>query len=133
MTTIFEANKVQEMLAAWSDRKIQSFIQLMPNGSFLNLHNSKVDRCDGIVMLATGDICPVWKSSTCTLNPLIHNGDEVKLSTCATGGTIIGRAISLAATVEKYNSDLYKQIIDHNFQSFGRYAIVAYHSFNREW
>ena len=124
--------EVIQMINAWATTKLSCYTTVMPDGKFLNHHNEKFDYCDGIIMLASGDICPVFQDSVTCLNPMAMHEDYVSLLTGTIAGTIIPDNSSLNKTVENYNMKLQQKVIE-DFKSFGRHAIIAYHSFKQGW
>ena len=127
--------EVIEMLSAWATKRLEHFINVMPNGQFMNGHNQKMENCDGIVMLASGEVCPIFHNSICCLNPLSteRHDDYAYLSTFSVAGNIIPDATSMTKTVEKYNRDQNRFLKNRDIGGFGRYAIIAYHSFKQGW
>ena len=51
--------------------KLQHFIDMMPDGQYLDLHCSNYNRCDAIVIRMDGEVCPVFKNTQCCMNPLL--------------------------------------------------------------
>lgn len=131
----FHHHEVAEMLSMWAKTRLEHFIKVMPNGQFLNGHNQRIENCDGIVMLASGEVCPIFHNSICCLNPLSteRHDDCAYLSTFSVAGTIIPDATSITKTVEKYNRDQSQFIKNTGIEGFGRYSIIAYYSFRQGW
>ena len=50
--------------------KLQHFVNMMPDGRYLDLHCSNYDRCAAIVIRLDGEVCPVFKNTQCCMNPL---------------------------------------------------------------
>lgn len=132
ITTLHQP-EIQEMITSWIANRFENYVNRMPSGAFLNNHNAKFENADGIVMLVSGEVCPVFKNTLCSLNPLIINDDHVSLSTSAVAGTVIGLNKSLTETVDNYNKGQLEFIKRTELKSFGRYAIIAYRSFHEDW
>jgi hypothetical protein len=127
--------EVAEMLSMWAKTRLEHFINVMPNGQFMNGHNQKIETCDGLVMLASGEVCPIFYNSICCLNPLSteRHDDCACLSTFSVAGNVVPDATSITKTVERYNRDQAQFVKTTGIGGFGRYAIIAYHSFKSGW
>ena len=55
----------------YSARKLQHFIDMMPDGQYLDLHCGNYDHCAAIVIRLDGEVCPVFKNTQCCMNPLL--------------------------------------------------------------
>ena len=126
---------VADMLSTYATSTIEHYISIMPNGRFLNGHNQKIEECDGIVMLASGEVCPIFHNTICCLNPLKteRHEDCPYLSTWSVAGNIIPDATSIHKTVGRYNRELHSTTKAYSLTSFGSKAIIAYHSFKPGW
>ena len=133
ITSTLHHPDVIKILSGNAEIRLNSFISIMPEGRFLNHHNEKFERCDGIVLLASGEVCPIFRDSVGCLNQLIRNDDYAALSTFSVAGDIIPDYNSLTKTVEKYNKDLSERVSRCGVQSLGRHMIIAYHSFVNGW
>ena len=91
---------------AYVTQTLKKFADKMPNGVFLDMHNKSQSKCDGLVMTATGDVCPTFHKSSryWCLNPLYFPRKEdgmVHLSASSCAGVMkIGK---LEESVNVYN------------------------------
>ena len=60
-----------EAIQLYSMQKLQHFAGMMPDGQYLDLHCNNYDRCAAVVIRMDGEVCPIFKSSQCCMNPLL--------------------------------------------------------------
>lgn len=61
-------------------RKLQYFVNMMPDGQYLDLHCDNYDHCDAIVIRLDGEVCPVFKNTQCCMNPLLSRFKKIDSS-----------------------------------------------------
>ena len=91
---------------------------------FLNGHNNEMEHIDAMVMLASGDVCPVYPASMCCLNPF-HvqdkaNGGACVLSTMSVAGNVYCGG-NLERGIENYNIS----VAESNFDFVKKHVIIA--------
>lgn len=135
VVTMIHSPKVQLGLTTWYKNMLRKTSAKMPEGSFRNNSTGKMERCDGIVMLASGDMSPVSKGEVCSLIPLHYNytNSYVSLLTGEVAGTIDCRSKSISLAINRYNEDLLNTIDSVGIVAYGRNIIVAYHVFDENW
>ena len=133
MNTTLNTKTAATLFAVRLNYIMENQISLMPDGKFLNLHNGKEDTCDGIVLLASGHVCPIYRNSVCSLNPFnLSKNKTVVLSTFSVAGPITPNYTSIEKTVNEYNEQMLK-IAEKGYSYPTDDMIIAYHSFNPEW
>ena len=133
----------------YSTTKLQHFIDMMPDGQYLNLHDSNYDRCAAIVIRLDGEVCPVFKNTQCCMNPLLsrykkrdNSADmsepaerEVHLSTFSLSGRNFipnhskGSENWLKTSVDSYNKQVMEDYVETEMMSCTRSYIVAAYEF----
>lgn len=99
--------------------KLEFYANQMNNGIFMNGHNNKAEKADAIIIDVRGNVCPIGKLQTWSLNPLqIINNKSLRLSTFSVGGPFTCTTNGIESDIKKYNDSV----------SAG-YTIVAYHEF----
>lgn len=122
---LFNVEKMEEV----KKNELKRFAKSMPNGEFLNHHNGEIDSCEIIVMLNSGDICPLYNN--CSLNPLKKDKDgNVCLSTFSCGGNFKKDSSDWEEAIKIHNESILNTALKYNF-SFGvnKNLIVAYYKF----
>jgi hypothetical protein len=111
---------------------LERYAKLMPEGRFWNRHNDGYqDSTLAIVMLASGEVCPVYVPSVCCLNPLKitdseekkMDGTDVQLSTWSCAGNVMCRG-NLDKGIQDYNDSLMKDA-EAGYKWSMRHAIVG--------
>lgn len=133
----------------YSAKKLQHFIDMMPNGQYLDLHCSNYDHCAAIVIRLDGEVCPVFKNSQCCMNPLLSrckkrdsSADmsepaerEAHLSTFSLSGRNFipdyskGSENWLRASIDSYNKQVMEDYVETELMSCTRSYIVAAYEF----
>ena len=131
----------------YSMRKLQLFIDRMPNGQYFDLHCSNYDRCDAIVIRMDGEVCPVFKNTQCCMNPLLSRSKkrdssadmsepaerEAHLSTFSLSGRNFIPTHSsenwLKASIDRYNKQVMEDYVETELMSCTRSYIVAAYEF----
>lgn len=132
----------------YSARKLQHFIDMMPDGQYLDLHCGNYDRCAAIVIRLDGEVCPVFKNTQCCMNPLLSrfkkrdSSDisepverEAHLSTFSISGRNFipnhskGSENWLKASIDSYNKQIMDDYAETEMMSCLRSYIVAAYEF----
>ena len=132
----------------YSMRKLQLFIDRMPDGQYFDLHCSNYDRCDAIVIRMDGEVCPVFKNTQCCMNPLLSrykkrdSSDmsepaerEAHLSTFSLSGRNFipnhskGSENWLKTSIDSYNKQIMDDYVETKLMNCARSYIVAAYEF----
>ena len=133
----------------YSMRKLQLFIDRMPNGQYFDLHCSNYGHCDAIVIRMDGEVCPVFKNTQCCMNPLLSRSKkrdssadmsesaerEAHLSTFSLSGRNFipdyskGSENWLKTSIESYNKQVMEDYVETELMSCTRSYIVAAYEF----
>lgn len=149
--TLVKANSDTTDLVTYlySMRKLQLFIDRMPNGQYFDLHCGNYDHCDAIVIRMDGEVCPVFKNTQCCMNPLYSRckkGDssadmsepaerEAHLSTFSLSGRNFmpnhsnGAENWLKTSIDSYNKQVTDDYVENEMMSCLRSYIVAAYEF----
>ena len=149
--TLVKANSDTTDLVTYlySMRKLQLFIDRMPNGQYFDLHCSNYDRCDAIVIRMDGEVCPVFKNTQCCMNPLLSRSkkrdssadmsepaeSEAHLSTFSLSGRNFmpnysqGSENWLKASIDSYNKQVMDDYVETEMMSCLRSFIVTAYEF----
>lgn len=150
-STLVKANSDTTALVTYlySMRKLQHFIDMMPDGQYLDLHCSNYDRCAAIVIRMDGEVCPVFKNTQCCMNPLLakckkrdSSADmsepaerEAHLSTFSLSGRNFmpdyskGSENWLKASIDRYNKQVTDDYVETRMMICLRSYIVAAYEF----
>lgn len=128
----------------YSMQKLQHFVNMMPDGQFLDLHCGNYDRCAAIIIRLDGEVCPVFKTQCC-MNPLLSRckkrdssadlsepaEKEAHLSTFSLyGRNFIPNHSSenwLKTSVDSYNKQVMDDYVETEMMSCLRsYIVTAY-------
>ena len=133
----------------YSTRKLQLFVDRMPNGQYFNQHSNNYDRCDAIVIRLDGEVCPVFNYNQCCMNPLLSRckkrdssadisepaEKEAHLSTFSLSGRNFmpdysqGSENWLKASIDSYNKQVMDDYVETEMMSCLRSYIVAAYEF----
>ena len=131
----------------YSMQKLQHFVDMMPDGQYLDLHCNNYDRCAAIVIRMDGEVCPIFKNTQCCMNPLLarckkrdSSADmsepaerEAHLSTFSLSGRNFipnhGSENWLKASVDSYNKQVMEDYAETEMMSCLRSYIVAAYEF----
>ena len=133
----------------YSMQKLQHFVDMMPDGQYLDLHCSNYDRCAAIVIRMDGEVCPIFKNTQCCMNPLFSkckkrdsSADmsepaerEAHLSTFSLSGRNFipdyskGSENWLKASIDSYNKQVTDDYTETELMSCLRSYIVAAYEF----
>lgn len=133
----------------YSMQKLQHFVDMMPDGQYLDLHCSNYDRCAAIVIRMDGEVCPIFKHTQCCMNPLLSkckkrdsSADmsepaerEAHLSTFSLSGRNFipnhskGSENWLKTSVDSYNKQVTDDYVETEMMSCLRSYIVAAYEF----
>lgn len=62
------------------ERMINRYLEKMPDGKIVNLHNDAIDQCCGIALLTSGKVVALYPQPLCTLKSLLYDRDAEMLS-----------------------------------------------------
>lgn len=133
----------------YSMQKLQHFVDMMPDGQYLDLHCSNYDRCAAIVIRMDGEVCPVFKNTQCCMNPLLSKCKkrdstadmsepakrEAHLSTFSLSGRNFipnhskGGENWLKTSIDSYNKQVTDDYVETEMMSCLRSYIVAGYEF----
>lgn len=133
----------------YSMRKLQLFVDRMPDGQYFDLHCSNYDHCSAIVIRLDGEVCPVFKNTQCCMNPLLSRSkkrdssadmsepaeSEAHLSTFSLSGRNFipnysqGSENWLKTSVDNYNKQVMDDYAETEMMSCLRSYIVAAYEF----
>lgn len=133
----------------YSIQKLQHFVDMMPEGRYLDLHCSNYDRCAAIVIRMDGEVCPVFKNTQCCMNPLLSRckkrdssadmsepaEKEAHLSTFSLSGRNFipnhskGIENWLKISIDSYNKQVTDDYVETGMMSCLRSYIVAAYEF----
>ena len=133
----------------YSARKLQHFIDMMPDGQYLDLHCGNYDHCAAIVIRLDGEVCPVFKNTQCCMNPLLSRSkkrdssvdmsepaeSEAHLSTFSLSGRNFmpnysqGSENWLKASIDSYNKQVMDDYVETEMMSCLRSFIVTAYEF----
>jgi hypothetical protein len=133
--TMLHSPRVQLALTSWHKNMIRKTGERMPGGTFRNSQNGKMEKCSGIVMFASGDICPIFRNTVCSLLPLHYNYQHsyVTMLTGPVAGTMDCRTNNISMAVNKYNEDLLTTIDSVGIIAYGGNIVVAYQALQPDW
>ena len=138
-----------EAIQLYSMQKLQHFVDMMPDGQYLDLHCSNYDRCTAIVIRMDGEVCPIFKNISCCMNPLLSKCKkrdstadmsepakrEAHLSTFSLSGRSFmpnyskGSENWLKASIDSYNKQAMDDYAETEMISCLRSYIVAAYEF----
>ena len=138
-----------EAIQLYSMQKLQHFIDMMPDGQYLNLHDSNYDHCDAIIIRLDGEVCPVFKNTLCCMNPLLVKSKkrdssadmsepaerEAHLSTFSLSGRNFipnhskGSENWLKTSIDSFNKQVMDDYVETKMMSCLRSYIVAAYEF----
>ena len=127
-------------------RKLQHFVDRMPDGQYLDEHYDKYDRCDAIFIRMDGEVCPVLENPMICMNPLhdrykrredMTESDEreAHLSTLILSGRCFkpnysqGAKNWLRASIDSYNKQVMDDYVETGSMSCLQSYIVAAYEF----
>lgn len=137
-----------EAIQLYSMQKLQHFVDMMPDGQYLDLHCNNYDRCAAIVIRMDGEVCPIFKNTRCCMNPLLSKCKkrdtadmsesaerEARLSTFSLSGRNFipnhsnGTENWLRTSVGSYNKQVMDDYVETGLMSCLRSYIVAAYEF----
>ena len=135
MNTAINAINVNDIMTDVSatdiyiENMLKKYAERMPEGKFFNLHDNSIDNCDGIVLLADGNVCPTFngRSRYWSLNPLSIGEDMVRLRTASCAGVMMS-SDTLDHSILNYNNQIVEQLRKYSIDQTSK-LIVAYYEF----
>lgn len=130
----------------YSMRKLQLFIDRMPNGQYFDLHCSNYDRCDAIIIRMDGEVCPIFKNTQCCMNPLhdrykrrddmtesdereAHLSSLILSGRCFKSNYSQGTKNWLKLSIDSYNKQVMDDYVETEMMSYLQEYIVAAYEF----
>lgn len=108
---------VTKALTEYTKQVLRNYADSMPDGNLYDWHDCEIKPCLGIVLLAAGHVCPIFRE--CCLNPLefgkrgriygtLEDGRkiEVALSESSVAGTIRIDPSDIYGSIERYNQHI---------------------------
>ena len=128
-----------DAVSAYVEMSLQRFAERMPDGCFFD-QNGDAYYCDGIVLTAIGDVCPVfhktgdyWRLCPLTFETIdkygccYTNHYNPYLSNKVYSAIMMGGGRSLEESVKAYN-DGYIGLINHGINQT-QFTIIGWHEF----
>ena len=127
-------------------RKLQHFVNMMPDGQYFDERYDKYDRCAAIFIRMDGEVCPVLENPMICMNPLhdrykrrddMTESDEreAHLSSLILSGRCFkpnysqGTKNWLQASIDSYNKQVMEEYADTEIVSCLQEYIVAAYEF----
>ena len=128
-TKMIEFREDSNVHSTWGETAIndvfKEFLTTMPSGTYIDHHGPepKYEHCDAIVLLKSGNMCPVFKDSLCSVNPLRIGEGFAHLSCFSLAAPNFIPAESFKAAIDAYNATCARCQNDED-------VIIAYYEFS---
>lgn len=123
MPTIKTVSEVSNIVSMYVNNSLMKFTNSMPSGHYLDGHNNSIEKCDAIILLMDGSVCPVYRNHSCCLNPLRYrSSDTPYLSTFSISTPYFYFHQEIDRCIHEYNEECIQ------YKNFGA-CIIGYCEF----